>query len=565
MANLSLKNFKNHFADDTKLWAAQCTVRECDEEKKGNFVAFVDQGDQSFDVSLNISTKQEILSSTCECPKGDGMCQHKFALMIHLTGNEKVATPKLIKNKISPLDSIFSDLSHEDLKTWVLKTFEKDKALQAEFIQEFTKEEEKLWTLPELEKKLKGLLKLVIGAKKNIETADFKKAMSLWESFALNHLKLYLKNPTLYIHFEQLDLLYIAMFNQISVLYTKSSTSYSNIQKKIEAEIATTFNQQLSEVDFKLAVEILSFHLVTSRGFDATMLKILLGIFRKANENNQKQITDLVLEQYKKFHADTKFGDKYFTQVVWSMIETTQTFEKYQDYLLPIGYDNDFNVDLIGKLIENKKFERAIEFCNAIIRNNYYAEYNFPYWAFLKKLYTATKQPEKSREIKKQMIPFTGNFEDFLEVYENIEDENEKKSYRINLLTKFRTHSERGNFTPTDLFCIKLAGYEKNYNKLIDYLVDFRFIQFYVPYLKEMLTQNKKKTFLNIINYFKHMSPSLKAEIGRAEKESYLTVYQLLSKFFPEDELTVFLRQQLPSHEKISPDSLVYFISKNLI
>ena len=200
MANLSLKNFKKHFADDTKLWAAQCTIRECDEETKGNFVAFVDHGDQSFDVNININTKQEILSSTCECPKGDGMCQHKFALLMHLAGNEKVATPKLVKNKISPLDSIFSDLSHEDLKTWVLKTFEKDKALQAEFIQEFTKEVEKLWTLAELEKKLKGLLKVVIGAKKNIETADFKKAMSLWESFALNHLKIYLKNPTLYIH-----------------------------------------------------------------------------------------------------------------------------------------------------------------------------------------------------------------------------------------------------------------------------------------------------------------------------------------------------------------------------
>lgn len=565
MASLSLKNFKKHFADDVKLWAAQCSVRECDEETKGHFVSFVDQGDQSFDVSLSLNPKQEILSSTCECPKGDGLCQHKFALMMHLVGNEKVVTPKLIKNKITPLDKIFSELSHEDLKTWVMKVFEQDKALQIEFIQEFTKEEEKFWTLPALEKKLKELLKVVIGTKKNVETADFRKAMSLWESFAMNHLKIYLKNPSLYIHFEQLDILYNAMSKQVSLLYTLNSSSYYNIQKKIEVQIAKTFNEQLSEEDFKLAIEILAFHLVTSEGLDQTILKILEGIFEKANDNGKSQITDLILEQYTKFHNDTKFGDKHFTQVVWSMIQTTDTFEKYGEHLLPINHNNDFNKEFIEKLINANKLEKAIELCNKIIRHNYYVDYNFPYWAFLKKLYTATKQPEKSLEIKKQLVPFTGNFEDFLEVYEGMTDDNEKRSYKINLLTKFRSNSRRDKFSSTDLFCIKLAGYEKNYNKLIDYLQQYPLIQYYMPYLEAMLKQNKKKTFLNIINNFRYLPYGENHSTSNAEKENYLTVYQILSKYFPEEELTLFLRHHLPSSQKIVEGSLVNFISKNLI
>lgn len=565
MASLSFKNFKKHFADDVKLWAAQCSVRECDEEAKGHFVSFVDQGDQSFDVSLRINPKQEVLSSSCECPKGEGLCQHKYALLQHLVGNEKVATPKLIKNKITPLDKIFSELSHDDLKTWVMKVFEKDKALQIEFIQEFTKEEDKFWTLLALEKKLKELLKVVFGSKRNVETADFKKAMSLWESFAMNHLKLYLKNPTLFIHFEQLDILYKAMSNQVSVLYTLNSTSYVNIQKKIEVQIANTFNEQLSEEDFKLGTEILNFHLVTSYGFDTNLLKILWGIFEKANENGKRHITDLVIEPYIKFHTDSKFGDKYFTQVVWSMIETTDTFEKYGEQLLPINQSNDFNKELIEKLINVNKLEKAIELCNRIIRNNYYPDYNFPYWAFLKKLYTLTNQTAKSIEIKKQLVPFTGNFEDFLEVYENMTDENEKRSYKINLFTKFRSNSQRDKFSSTDLFCIKLAGYEKSYNKLIDYLQQYKFIQFYVPYLEEMLKQNKKKTFLNIINHFRYLPYGQNHSILNTEKESYLSVYQILSKYFPEDELIAFLRQHLPYSQKTEEGSLLNFISKNLI
>jgi hypothetical protein len=565
MAKLSLQNFGKHFSDEAKLWAAKCAVRECDEETKGCFVAFVDQGEQSFDVGVALNAKQEILSTICDCPKGDGLCAHKFALLSHISNNAKVAPPQLAKNKISPIERVFSEISHEELKTWLLKAFEKDKALQAEFIQDFTPVEQKLLTQQELEKKLKELLKAVIGSKKKVETPDFKKAMSLWENFAMNHVKIYLNKPTLNLHFEQLDLLYKAMSSQVSILMTKSYTSYFNIQKKIEAQIALTINGLPTEEEFTLAVEILAFHLVTSQGFDSAMLKILLRVFEKASERGKIQITDLILEQYKKFHVNTKFGDKYFTHVAYMMVDTTQAFDKYEDYLLPISYDNDFNVDLIGKLVEHKKFEKAIELCNVIVRNNYYAEYNFPYWSFLKKLYILTKQPEKSREIKKQMVPFTGNFEDFLEVYESIEDEGEKKSYRVNLLTKFRSHSQVGNFTTTDLFCIKLAGYEKNYNKLIEYLVDYRYIQFYMPYLEEMLYQNKKKTFLNIINYFKYTTAGLKPELFKAEKECYLPVYQLLCKFFPEDELTIFLSHHLPSHQKISPDSLVYFISKNLI
>ncbi|HLO45362.1 MAG TPA: hypothetical protein VK175_13585 [Leadbetterella sp.] len=564
MANLSLKNFKKQFADDTKLWAAKCVVRECDEESKGCFVAFVDMGDQSFDVGVVINNKQEIVSTICDCPKGDGLCQHKFALLSHIVGNEKIETPKLVKNKISPVERILSELSHEDLKTWVNNILTKDKALCVEFIQEFNHEEAKLLTQPEVEKKLKELSKAVFGTRKKVETAEFKKAMSLWENYALNHIKVYLKKPTLNIHFEQLDILHKSMTSQVSVLMTKSYTAYYNIQKKIDTQIAQSLNE-LSVDDFTQAIDILSFYLVTSSGFDSTMLKTVYEVFKKVDDSRKIQITDLVLEQYKKFHTNTKFGDKSFSQVAYMMLDTIQAFDKYGDYLLPISYDNDFNIDLIGKLIERKKFERAIEFCNAIVRNNYYAEYNFPYWAFLKKLYVLTKQPEKSREIKKQMVPFTGNFEDFLEVYEDMEDESEKKSYRVNILTKFRSHSQVGSFTTTDLFCIKLAGYEKNYNKLIEYLVDYRHIQFYMPYLEEMLYQNKKKTFLNIINYFKYTASGLKPELFKAEKECYLPVYQLLCKFFPEDELTFFLRHHLPSHQKISPDSLVYFISKNLI
>jgi hypothetical protein len=86
-----------------------------------------------------------------------------------------------------------------------------------------------------------------------------------------------------------------------------------------------------------------------------------------------------------------------------------------------------------------------------------------------------------------------------------------------------------------------------------------------VPYLEEMLKHNKKKTFLNIINHFRHPPSGVSSNIINTEKKNYLAVYQILSDFFQEDELTVLLRQHLPFSQKNAEGSLVNFISKNLI
>ncbi|CAN1578199.1 hypothetical protein MCERE19_04289 [Spirosomataceae bacterium] len=565
MADLSLKNFKKHFADDVKLWAAQCTVRECDEEQKGTFVAFVDQGVDSFDVSLKINPKQEIVSCTCDCPKGDGMCQHKLALMMHIVGNQKVAPTKLVKNKITPLEKIFSQLSHDDLKTWLLKTFEKDKALQVEFVQEFTKEEEKLWTLPELEKKLKELQKVVFGAKKNVETADFKKAMGLWENFALSAIKPYSDRPTLLIYFELFKNVLTALKKQISPISTRTFTTYDNIFKKIYTQVAQSIATNLSAEDFKIAINLIIPHLSDGSYYNAPMLELSLRIFKEVDIEKQKQILDLIIPRYTKFHSNQKFGDAVFTKTIMQMVETTGEFENYLEEILPISYANSYNVDLIEKLINLKKYDRAIKICNIIIKGNYYPEYNVPYYILLKKLYNATNNSEAALEIKKELLPLTGNFEDFLEIYQSTPDTPERKAWKSLILSKHRSKNRGGEFPNSDEFCIKMAASDKNYARLIDYLKEYALVQFFVPFLDEMLAFNKLKTLKNLLQGFVFMSKMSQPEYVEKEKLQYPIVLDLLQKYFQEQELNQYFSQCAREFPIVQEGSLVHFLSKHLL
>lgn len=565
MASLSLKNFKKHFADDVKLWAAQCTVRECDEEEKGFFVAFVDQGVHSFDVNVKINPKQEIVSSTCDCPKGDSMCQHKYALMMHIVGNEKVAAPKLVKSKITPLEKIFSELSHEELKTWVLKIFEKDKALQAEFIQEFTKEEAKLWTLPELEKKLKELRKVVFGVKKNIETADFKKAMGLWENFALSAIKPYADRPTLLIHFELFRNVLTALGTQIIPISTRTFTAYDNIFKKIYEQIAQSIATNLSFEDFEIAINLIITHLSDGRYYNTAMLQLSLDIFKAVDIEKQKQILELIAPRYTKFHSDQKYGDAVFTKAIMQMVETTGEFEKYLEEILPISYANSYNIDLIEKLINLRKYERSIKICNTIIKGNYYPEYNLPYYILLKKLYIATNNTAAALEIKKELLPFTGNFEDFMEIYESTPDTPERKAWKSLLLSKHRSKNRSGEFPNSDEFCIKMAAYDKNYARLIDYLKEYALVQHFAPFLNEMLAFNKLKTLKNLLQGFIFISKMSQPEYAEKEKLQYPIILDVLQKHFQEHELNLYFRQHAREFPRTQEGSLVHFLSKHLL
>ena len=60
---VSVKNFSSVLPKDLLKLAEKNKVRECDETEKGHFVAYVDEGTDSYDVSLVIEGKGVVESS----------------------------------------------------------------------------------------------------------------------------------------------------------------------------------------------------------------------------------------------------------------------------------------------------------------------------------------------------------------------------------------------------------------------------------------------------------------------------------------------------------------------
>src|SRR5215211_4611498 len=102
---LTLTNYEKVLPKELLQLAKKNTVRECDETAKGHFVAYVDEDDESFDVSLTVSDNK-ITEHTCECKAGAGssFCRHKAALLMHIAGRKKIKSAVKAK-KISKVEA----------------------------------------------------------------------------------------------------------------------------------------------------------------------------------------------------------------------------------------------------------------------------------------------------------------------------------------------------------------------------------------------------------------------------------------------------------------------------
>ena len=84
----------NSFPEKKRKQAIQFSVRELEEVKKNNFIAFVDDKAESYDVSIVVS-RNTIIAHRCDCGIKEDYCLHKLAVIEELKNKiEKIPTKR---------------------------------------------------------------------------------------------------------------------------------------------------------------------------------------------------------------------------------------------------------------------------------------------------------------------------------------------------------------------------------------------------------------------------------------------------------------------------------------
>lgn len=178
-----------------KKTASELLVRELEEVHLGQYIAYVDQDHQSFDVGVTLENKK-IKNLACDCDQADKMCVHKLALLLTIEQGgsnllypsvdiEEAIVGKNIKNKkslrtkkLSPSEALLQNLDQQTIAHWLSNVFKKDKSLEQQFLLSFTPVQS-VFTPEQVTQLAQKTIASVAGKRKTLEGTKIKKMLDL--------------------------------------------------------------------------------------------------------------------------------------------------------------------------------------------------------------------------------------------------------------------------------------------------------------------------------------------------------------------------------------------------
>ncbi len=471
---ISLQNYTTTLAKTFLAKAAKLVVRECDETEKGHFVAYVDEGDESYDVSLTLSAKGLVTGQSCDCKKGQTFCLHKGALLLHLAEKGKTpvakkskATPK---SKLPPSVQLLAEVEELPLKAWVQEVLLRNKDLEMAFVHHFTAQQRQ-YTPKEVEQITKDAIKAVVKNKRTVDTSELKRIVELWTDVHAVIVKQYLEGVADENNFANLQTLI-----DCCLAFDKRTNNNSN---KISRYIEDTLRQCLEPVNilqtdtvWEKATGLFINHLVENGFMVRThYLLYLQNLCAISSLERIGSIAARIVSAYKQRRPNAIYNENTYTKMLFELVQQHKLLAAYYPIFAPIHFENTYNEALIKALIEIEQFALAEQYSRQQITGNSRNEYNIAYLQLLKTIYTQQHKQKELIQTLNELLPLTFNFDDYLYIDTHLAESEEKSDWRTKLQSKAKTIMGRGNRNAA-IFCMQLYDHLNKPLKMIECLVN---------------------------------------------------------------------------------------------
>lgn len=541
-SKITLTNYSSLFSADLQKKAKATKVRECDEVDKNCFVAYVDDGTETFDVTIKIGKGKVVEKHECDCGGTAPFCKHKLALLQHIDADPKPEKKVRKVAKLSPTALLLESADTEKLKLWVMELIKKNKDIELSFVHHFS-EEKKKYTPEEVKEISLQAVKVVIGRRKNIEAGEVKKIVDVWTTIHSPIIDDYLSDVSDKNAFLNFDAIIYIVFTQ-QFFYAVSSNKFMKYIESLLLKIIEPINKVVYEPSWELAVGHFNKKIFSGdREIKKLYLTFLTSLLTISSDERKNKLSFAMLEQFKIYVSGEKYQLVEYNLTMLSIAESNDLFIKYHTCFKPIHYQNEYNVKLINIFIEYGYYELAEKFCKQQINNNSYTKYDFSYFILLKKIYTSTMDDKKLAYVYSVMFNQTYDFNEYNFILEHIEgDENRNKwikSVRQNALMDAKAYNKKAMN-----FYFELLNSEKNFKKMLDTLTSFRTYELILKFFEPMYQANKK-SFLEAI-IMKNYSYSFSGGKYRGEKEETLEeLLQKVIKFYSLEYITTLFEYSI--------------------
>lgn len=515
-----LSDLQNQFSKQKINKAKKLSIREFEETGKNRFVCFVDEEAESYDVGITLDAKTEITEYSCECSSKD-FCIHTLAMGIFMSENKtgKTASPRGSKKKISEAELAMEDLSSEELKSWLLEFFKKNKDAEMQFMLSFG-QKKKEFSEAEISELIKNTVTSVAGKRKSLTAPEVKKLVDLLTK-AIEPVEQYLVQNT---DKKESIKKYLWLSDEIYMYKMKiffSGVRMDNFQKKLKERFAAHLN---TIKDFDLWKELAAENwYLFLRNFDYSVTlafyAFIKELYHSGSPEQKMYIAGLISEEIKIWE---KTGFELRTSLKEDMLEIIAEnglFNEIQSYFQIERYENSYNLKVIGELLKIDP-RKAEEVCKSIIDSNLNERFDPPYYAILETIYQENGSPADLAYIKRKRFWETLSLEDYIFIAENDADAEEFKKFRSRILGFLKNSFY--NYPETAELYFGILDYEKNYKKMLD-VIDSKTPTSVINLYAEKLYLTNKNKFL--------MAVRSRNEWNSAEEDEEVLAAFLASKY----------------------------------
>lgn len=461
-------------SEDRLTQAKKLVVRELEEhEGKGNFVAYVDEGEYSYDVNIQLN-KDTIVGHSCDCGRRESYCMHQLAVICALAGIDK-NSPSEVKNKkkvtlkkVKESEQLLLAVEHEVLNSWLLELFKSNKDVELQFLLKFGKNKQE-YQEKDIVKILKEAVVSVIGKRKKIETFEIKKILQLWEKSLVpfwEYLALNIGN-------EKIINLFLAVYNAVLDIEYQTMYTGTRFRKFIETsniKILTAVAHIESDIQWGRLLGAYWTKLWWEEGQQGALLELFILIYQSSNTDRKRlisvKIERLIEEFLEEAYHMSLIVDEFFLDVLLE----NDMFEASLDYFFPRHWEPKYNLKLI-EAVKNVEPERAIAYCYVVIESNSKTEYNQPFLDILEELYSANGDLNKLAQVKMDKFHINRDIADYIFIMDNSQDADLNKKFRTNTLTMLR--NSMGYDYDSGKIYFEILEHEKNYTKMLE-VIDYR-------------------------------------------------------------------------------------------
>lgn len=507
-------------------------VRELDEESKGVFVAFVDEGKVSYDVHLSIDTKNELIHQSCDCDSKKP-CLHLVFLAEHIAEKKQISTKSSAKKstkKIPDYYGLIDSIDELRLKDW-LKTFlDQHKELRLEFSSAFT---EKSFSLESIQVDMLAAIKSTTNNRKNLDPSVIKNLLDLFNKINASLYQYIRESNDIHTSILQIDMVYSVALNHYNTINSNSKKYESYIQSTF-----TTLNDSfllVSEDKFHESITLFLKHTTKNKAIHIYPLEYIISLIDVVNEEKRKMLFD---ELFKFLESESVYKFREGVSFYKALLKKTteyHCFETYADKFVIFMWENEYNLELIKAHVLIKNYELAEHLAQKCIDSNYKIEHSLPYLIILRDMYRTLNDKEKYLAVAKELILYTYDFEDYIEVRNSIKDEEERKKYRTKIYTKVANISTSREH-PCHEFCYKLLIEEEKYAKLLD-LIFRQYGSFYLinKYFDKLKNNPKEKLLYHLLRFDTSSFYMFSEEFADLEKIAFVELSNKIIAHFDKE------------------------------